>query len=309
MVVADLARAGTARELSHTVDRPPAAIRRARFLLGAGAAVGLALAATGLRPPALRGDLPPDAVARVNDALIRRLDLARALAGLGADRREPLDAADRRRILDRLIDDELLFQHGLALGLARRDRLIRGQLVAATLDALAAPEGDSEPDRAAVEAFYAANRSYFARAGRLRVREVVTRASGGDDGPARARAEAAAARLRKGEAIDAVRAALGDAELVPLPDALLPPESLVRYLGDTAAAATLELAAGSVSDPIRTADGFRVLQVVEREDAAVPPLDEIEPTVRAEMRRRADETRLRERLTALRAAAEVQVEP
>jgi hypothetical protein len=277
---------------------------RARLLLAAGAVVGLGLAAFGLRPPGLPERLPPGAVARVNGVIVRAADLDAALAGLAADRRTPLDAADRRRVLDRLIDDELLFQHGVALGLARRDRIVRGQIVAATLDALAAPAGDDEPDRAAVEAFYAAHRDYFARAGRMRVRQVVVRADGDDAAP-RTRAEAAAERLRKGESIESVRAALADPEPVPLPDALLPPDGLARYLGETATVAALALPAGGVSAPVRTADGFRVLQAIEREDVAVPPLDEIEATVRAEMRRRADEARLRARLAALRAAADV----
>jgi parvulin-like peptidyl-prolyl isomerase len=309
VVVADLARARRRRRQLTTAEAPvDDAARggaRARLLLGAGAALGLLLAALGLRPE-LAERLPPGAVARVNDTLIRTEELERALAGLAADRRTPLDASERRRVLERLVDDELLFQHGLALGLARRDRLVRAQLVAATLDALAAPAGDVEPDRAAVETFYAAHREYFARAGRMRVRQVVVRADGDDAAP-RARAEAAAARLRGGEDFASVRAALADPEPVPLPDALLTPDGLARYVGDTAATAALALPAGGVSAPVRTADGFRVLQALEREDAAIPPLDEIESTVRAEMRRRADEARLRARLATLRAAADVQL--
>ncbi len=96
---------------------------RASGLLALGAAVGIAAAAAGL----LLGDagdaggLPDDVVALVNGTPVRLADYERAVVALASDRREPLEDEDRRYVLDRLVDEELLVQRGLELGFARLD--------------------------------------------------------------------------------------------------------------------------------------------------------------------------------------------
>jgi len=283
---------------------------RAFWLLAAGALVGLAAAAASLLATS-GGDatLPDGAVARVNGTLIRAEEYERLLAGLEGERRTPLDAEDRRRVLDRLIEEELLVQHALALGLARSDRRVRADLVAAVLGSLADAGAAGSPDDGEVREFYEANREFFAGPGRLWVRQVFVAVDGGGEDPARERARLAATRLRAGEPIEGVRAELGSPEVAPLPDAPLPPAKLREYIGPTALLAALDLAPGGTSEPVRSAQGYHVLRVVEREAGGAPPLEEIAPQVRAELRRRADDRALRERLDELRAEAVVRIAP
>lgn len=283
---------------------------RARWLLRLGALVGLGMAAASLLgPSADAGRIPDDAVARVNETLIRSEEYERLLAGLESDRRTPLTDEDRRRVLDRLIEEELLVQHALALGLARSDRRVRADLVAAVLGSLAAASDGYEPDEGELADFYAENRDFFAGPGRLWVRQVFVAVDASGDEAARQRALRASERLRAGEAIDRVRAELGSAEVAPLPDTPLPPAKLREYLGPSALLAALDLAPGATSDPVRSAQGYHVLSLVERDPGGAPPLEEIVPQVRAELRRRADDRMLRERLEQLRAEAEVVVGP
>jgi parvulin-like peptidyl-prolyl isomerase len=279
--------------------------RRARWLLALGAATGLAVAAGSIVTGTRRDVLPPDAVATVNDVAIRREDYLLALGAVAGDRRAPLDDADERRVLDRLIDEELLLQRGLALGIARRDRTVRAQLVAATMDLLASTT--SEPSREELRAFYDGHTDYFTEPGRVRVRQVLVRTTTRSEADARARAEDAARRLRAGEPFDAVRTALGDEETAPIPDALLPAAKLRDYVGETAMTAALERDAGETTDPVRSSMGFHVLQVVERTAPFVPPFDDVVDRVRGERRRRADEATLRAALDELRRAARVRV--
>src|SRR5262245_50870367 len=86
-----------------------------RWLLVAGllAGIGLASADIVLR----RDELPDGAVARVNDKLISRDAWLRAVAAVASERRAPLTPEDQRHILDRLVDEELLVQHGLSMDL------------------------------------------------------------------------------------------------------------------------------------------------------------------------------------------------
>ena len=285
---------------------------RGSVLLAIGAGAGIALAATGLVASGVtRGrGLPPGAVARVNGALLRADDYTRSLDALERDRRGGAEPADRGFVLDRLIDEELLVQRGLELGLARQDARVRRDLTAAVIDAVVTEHEDGTPPDADLEAFYRRERDFFARPGRLRVRQLWCRADTAADAPsAEARARAAAASLRAGEDFAGVRVRLGDPEIAPLPDALLSPAKLLDHLGPTALRAALELEAGAVSDPVRSATGYHVLQVVEREAEWVPPREEIGDEVVAEYRRRRGERALRAYLDGLRARADVEIAP
>lgn len=292
-----------------TTNLPPH--RSALLLLALGAAAGVALAASGLvavKPNA--AVLPRGAVARVNGEVVRSEDYQRMLTGVADDRRGGVDAEQRRHVLDRLIDEELLVQRGMELGLARRDRKVRADLTAAVISSVVADTEDVQPTAAELQTFYDENRAFFARPGRLRLQQVFIHTGPGvDDAVARAHAEEASRRLRAGAPFGAVRDALGDSEISPLPDALLPAEKLIDYLGPTVLKAALALAPGEVSEPVRSGTGYHVLQIVERQSDVTPPLAEIEPQVVAEYRRRAGDRALRAYLDDLRARAKVVVDP
>lgn len=281
--------------------------RRPVALLIAGALVGVALAAAGLTTPEHSGALPAGVVALVNGEPIGTEDYARTLQAMAADKRDPLTAADRQRVLDRIIEEELLVQRGVALGLTRQDRRVRDGLVATVIDGVASEANEREPNDDEIADFYNANRDFFAGPGRLRVRQVFVRVTTPSDPAAQARAEEAVRRLRAGESFEAVANELGNPPLSPLPDVALPPMKLRDYLGPTALRAALELDVGEVSDAVRSGTGFHVLQVVERQPDALSPLEEIRPQVVAELRRRAGERALREYLDELQANATVVV--
>jgi parvulin-like peptidyl-prolyl isomerase len=280
--------------------------RRPTVLLVGGAALGAFLAAAGLTAPGA-GGLPPDVVALVNQAPIRTEDYVRMCEAVAGDRRAPLEEADKQHILDRLIEEELLVQRGLTLDLPRLDRRVRADLTQTVIDGIASQDNDREPSDEELRAFYESHRDVFAGPGRLRVRQVFVRVTAASDPAALARADQAAQRLRAGESVAAVQAALGDPPLAPLPDTLLPPAKLRDYLGPTALRTALELDVGGVSDPVRSGTGYHVMQVIERHSDTAPALDEIRSQVVAEFRRQAGEQALRRYLDDLRGAADVRV--
>jgi parvulin-like peptidyl-prolyl isomerase len=239
--------------------------------------------------------LPPGAAAVVNGHGIAAADLEQAVAALDADRRTPVDDAERRRLLDRLIDEELLLQHAIDLDLVRRDPRIRGQLVGGVIEAVVAESEATEPTEAELRAFYEANHGYFVQPGRLRVRR---HRIAGTDAEARARAEGVTQALRAGQA-----PAPADETAVPVPDALLPLAKLQQYLGPTLTAAAVRLETGVASQPIAQSGAWHVLEVIEREPDVTPPFADVRSAVREEARRRQGEEALRRYLDDLRRRA------
>ena len=286
--------------------------RRATILLALGAAAGLGLAAFGLLTDAgaRTADLPEGMVARVNDAWIRGEDYGRLLAGLESDTRAPADERMRRHVLDRMIDEELLVQRALELGLAQVDRRVRADLTSALIASVVSGVDDREPEPEELEAFFEENRDFFTAPGRLRVRQVFFRARDAED-EARVRVTALEARRRllAGEDFEAVRDDLGHAEISRVPDTYLPATKLREYLGPTAMRAAAQLEVGGVSEPVRSGTGVHVIQLVDREFDRTPELAEALPQVASEWRRRAGDQALREYLDGLREQADVVTVP
>lgn len=118
---------------------------RALLLLWAGAGLGLALALASLASPARgrSGDrLAPGVVAVVNGQPIWKGDYDTVLRTIEELQRHPADDRDRRAALDRVIDDELMIEYGLKLGMARDDATTRQALLAAVFTAERARGGD-----------------------------------------------------------------------------------------------------------------------------------------------------------------------
>ena len=283
----------------------------ARWLLGVGATAGLVVAMAGIVEKApQRGDLPDDAAAVVNGSVIRRSHYERALAALASDSRNPLGEKERAHILDRLIEEELLVQRAVELGLDRSDPVVRNTLVSAMIETIVLGVGQEEPSDEDVAAFYETNREFFARSDRFWVRQLrlpITKNGVRDEAGALARAQEASRRIRNGETLAVVGQDLGAGGVVPLPDGHLPAAKLREYLGPTPTLAATQMQTGDVSEPVRGGSAWHVLQMVERITSPPRSLEAVASQVRAEMRRRAGDDSLRAYLDQLRADAEVRL--
>ncbi len=244
--------------------------------------------------------LPEGAVARVNHRLIGHEAWQRAVAAVESERRTPLTPEDKRHILDRLIDEELLVQHGLALGLMEQDRRLRGQLVSEVM-ASAMQGSAQEPGEAELRRYYDQHRDYFSTPGRLRVGAIFIAVTPQRPLPEpHIRASDAAQRLRKGETFRTVAESLSDEVIPPLPDVLLPAAKLRTYLGPRLTEAALALKPGETSAPLETESGLMVLHLLEREPGATPSFEAAREPLRQALRRESDETAVQRLLMRLR---------
>ncbi|MFP6627020.1 MAG: peptidylprolyl isomerase [Deltaproteobacteria bacterium] len=276
-------------------------MNRSPVLLAAGAALGIAMAASSLLGDGGgRGrDLGASTAAIVNGVAIPRQDVE-SIAGT-----QQADPERRRLILERLVEEELLVQRGIELGLASRDPRVRSDLVAAVTAMVIAEFVGANPDDEDLGAFYQSNRDFFSTAQRMKIRRLFFRAGSGRDRQAEARAQLAASRLRSGQPFEEVEAELADRPVVALPWAWLPAYKLQDYLGPTATRTALGLEPGQVSEPLRSSAGFEVLVLVARRGGGDAAFEELRPQVLSEYRRRAGERALRDYIEELKGRAEL----
>jgi parvulin-like peptidyl-prolyl isomerase len=143
-------------------------------------------------------------------------------------------------------------------------------------DTLAVPE-DS------IGAYYAAHPIEFTEPARVRVRHILFRVDPSDANQrreeARSRARAARARIQKGEDFAALARALSDDKASGARGGELG-EYLRSQLVPEFAAAAFALPAGEVSEPVLTTYGYHLIQVDQRIDPRLRPLDECRSEIR-----------------------------
>ena len=273
-------------------------------LLALGACAGLIMAASGLveRWSPSPGELPIGAIARVGGKIITQERYLRVLNDLAADKRAPLSAEDRQFVIDRLVDEELLIQRGMELGLAESSPEIRKAMAAAVIAQLVAEAEANPPDEEALRHLYGSDPEFFTSTARYRLRWLRLQAS---DHAAQHKAESAYRQLSTGVALEEVRQSTGLEPVPILPDALLPLSKISDYLGPALASQVSMLERGVFSRPLKDNGDLHILQLLDYRPEVFPPFEEARPVLEAEYLRRAGDEALRQYLTWLRQRSEV----
>ncbi len=255
--------------------------RRSLALLALGAVIGLGIAGYGLftaKGTRTHG-VPPEAIALVNQRPILRSDFMTQVQTQYAVRFADSTPAQRERVLQDMIDEELMVQRGLEIDLPSYDPDVRSALVAGVELELYADVIAKRPSEAELTAWYEAHRDKYVRDGTLRMRDLVVQsrtvsaAAPAERAPPAERAGAAVRALRAGVPLEQVmqRFALTDSRRL-----LDSGHVDTGDVFDFAARARLDppvfavargMTSGQVSDPISTADGVHVVVMVKR----VPP--------------------------------------
>ena len=272
------------------------------MLLAIGAAAGLAAALWGALGPPARDRVGNDVIATVNGVAIDRADYERALGSLVADKRSPLTPADSARVLANLVDEQLLVERGLDLGLGEQDIAVRKALIDAMIQFAVAGAAAREPDDGELRRYYAERPQLVQSDAELRVRVVSF--------PSRdaARVEAMRQALLGGATFAAASRDAG-AEPVAVPDTLLPPGKLADYAGPAVRDAALAMTAGDVAGPLDVGGVPSFVLLVERTTPAAPPFEQVRDVVAEEWRRRQSEAALAQYIASLRRSAVIDYAP
>jgi hypothetical protein len=232
-------------------DPNQTSLPRSVVLCAVAAAIGLLIAGFGLFTGRGTSTLivPAEDVALVNQQPIARSDYLIQLRALYGDDAQKATLAQRRKVLEDMIREELFVQRGKELDLAAVDPDIRSAMVAGVEQSVAADAIANRPSDATLQAYYAAHRADYAGEGVISVRDLLF--------PSMDRARAAAKALASGEEADRALAQFGGRDTGRARgDAFYFAAKI--HLGDPLFAAASAVKAPGVAGPIQQADGAHV---------------------------------------------------
>ena len=239
---------------------------RSITLFSLGAAIGLTIAGFGLLTAKGTAThvVPPENVALINQRPILRTDfIAQAEAELGKPLAEAT-TAERLKVLDEMLREELFVQRGLELDFPGTDPDTRTALVAAVEQQVVADVTTHQPGDAELQKYFEDNRSSYATEGTMTLHNLVLPKDTASGSDAMATAQKAADALRAHAPVEEVVKTYGLQEMVPehaSGEQFYFAEKI--HLGEPLYELALTLNDGDVSKPIAAADGIHVVQMVK----------------------------------------------
>ena len=268
------------------------------YLLLVGAALGLGASVWSALGVGQSLERYADAVAVVDGVPISKTVYETAIEGLASAKRNPLSDAEKREALDRIIDEELLLQRALTLGMGESDPSSRKALVNAMLQFTIADVSQREPTDAALATFYAERPKLIAPQPLLTLRAVSIPLKEGS------RAAALKAALDSGVGFD-VAVKQFSAEGLLLPNGPVIPAKIAEYAGATVRDTALSLQGGQSVGPIEIAGRFVFVHLISRTEAPPPPLEAVRDVVAEEWRKREAESAFERYVQGLRRSARI----
>jgi parvulin-like peptidyl-prolyl isomerase len=298
------------------LDFSQAHTRRSLTLLAAGALIGLAIAGYGLftaQGTATRS-FPAEAIATVNGRLILRTDfVTQVQTQFGVPFAESTEA-QRQRVLDDMVAEELMVQRGLDADLASYDPEVRQALVNGVELQIFADVLARQPTDEQLKDYYTKNQQRYVRDGIMQLRDLMIPA-GSQPSPDHALpiASKAVDALRHGKPLDGVMSEYGlqdsrkllDSGHIDTGDVF--DFSAKARLDAPVFEAAAKLSAGQTSDPIVAPDGVHIVVMVKREPPRQRPFAEVRNEVWTDLKKDAQDQVRKGNLKYLAGKADIRI--
>ncbi len=268
----------------------PAALFIGAAFLGLSAALFSALGLGGLPGGERNG------VAYVNGEAIPRSEYERALSAMQAGLERPLSSDDRDRALRILIDEELIVQEAMRLGLPQSDRLVRKNLVEAMIRAPGTLSASAPPTDAELREFFDQNAEMFNDARMVTIEVAIA----GDEDAASAFVKA----LQNGASFETARVE-ASLEEAPVPSGL-PLAKTGDYLGGSARDTIATMKTGDIAGPVQT-DRGAIFLWMKSSTGGERTFEDAKADVLAEVERRRDEQAFTQYIARLRKNARINI--
>ena len=236
--------------------------------------------------------------AKIEDRLIPFDRYEMQLEGLANDKRSPLTNEDREYVLERMIEEELLIKRAIDLGMLENNPMARGTIVQQMIKNIISEGSRTEPEEKELIKFFEENIGFFTKANRLRVRQVYfSEVDFGDK--VLKEAKNAFTRLLEGETFEQV-ALSGSNSPLKVPYTLMNLSKVREYIGPSLMREAQLLKPGQFSEPKKVSGGYKIIYLVDREDATQPEYSNIRSSVLSEFSKRRDDQSLRTYLDNLK---------
>ena len=267
-----------------------------QYILGLGLVIGIFLASLTIVEKNNISD--QNWAAKIEDRLIPYERYEMQLEGLANDKRSPLTKKDKEYVLERMIEEELLIKRAIDLGMLENNPMARGTIVQQMIKNIIAEGSRIEPEEKELIEFFEENIGFFTKANRLRVRQIYfSKVDFGDKVLEEARN--AFTRLLEGETFDQV-ALSGSNSALRVPDTLMNLSKVREYIGPSLMREAQLLKPGQFSEPMKVSGGYKIIYLVDREDAPKPEYSNIRSSVLSEFSKRRDDQSLRAYLDNLK---------
>lgn len=268
------------------------------FLLAMGALLGFALALIGVFESA-PSVLPAGVVAKINGRPISDTELQAAIRRVERVKGYGLTKNERRELLSSIIEERLLLQHGLDIGLLESNVAVRKAMVDAVMASVVAEVESAVINEADLARFYKNNTEYFTPAPKIHLQRLDFYGVSAAE-----RAENARARLINNESIKSVKES-ADTSLKEPPNSLVPEDKMRLYFDSKLFAALSLLDSGDISEPLSIEGGVTLLVVVSRMAPQMPAFETIREQVEVTFQRQKANTELKEYLTSIKSGASI----
>ena len=266
------------------------------YILGLGLVIGISLATLTIVEKNNISD--QNWAAKIEDRLIPFERYEMQLEGLANDKRSPLTKKDKEYVLERMIEEELLIKRAIDLGMLENNPMARGTIVQQMIKNIISEGSRIEPEEKEIIEFFEENIGFFTKANRLRVRQIYFSQDDFGD-KAHQEAKNAFTRLLKGETFDQVILS-GSNSALKVPDTLMNLSKVREYIGPSLMREAQLLKPGQFSEPKKVSGGYKIIYLVDREDAAQPEYSNIRSSVLSEFSKRRDDQSLRTYLDNLK---------
>lgn len=292
--------------------------RRSMVFLACGALIGLAIAGYGLftAKGTRSSGVPAEAVALVNQRQILRSDFMTQTEAQYSVPFAQTTREQREKILEDMIDEELMMQRGLEIDLPSYDPDVRNALVAGVELEVTADVLAQQPTSEELHAYYERHRSRYSSDGIMQLRDLVARTDASRSATvAHTMAIKAAAEIRAGQPLDAViqRYGLVDsgrfmaAGHTDFGDIF---EFAVRAkVDDPLYNALSPLKDGEISDPVDESDGAHLIAMIKRRLPVSQTFEQASNRVWADVKREAEAEVRAANLGYLHGRADIVVAP
>jgi parvulin-like peptidyl-prolyl isomerase len=272
--------------------------RRSFALLAIGALVGLGIAGFGLftAKGTATNTLPPEDIALVNQRPIYRSDFVIQAQTQYSMPFAEITHEQRAKVLDDMINEELMVQRGLEVDLPGYDPDVRAALVTGVELQIYADVLAKQPTEEELKAYYEKNRDKYSSIGVMQLRDLVLSAKSNESSDEVLKAaQDAVAELRAGAKVDAVVAKFGLHDSGKLMQGGKPDLGDIfdfaaeANLGPKLYAASKKLQAGQVSDPINDTDGVHIIFMTVRKPPVALDFEQVRSRVWTDIKNEAQE--------------------